>query len=313
MDLSIVICTYNRADVLTDTLRSFLSLHELPGARFELLVVDNRSSDATAGIVRGFMAGHPERIRYVFEPTPGLSHARNRGIRETAAAAIVAFVDDDIYFDPQWLIAVLGAFRAHPEGMGLGGRSIPVFESGQPAWVNERISRAYGSTNSGMTARPMIFPEHPFGLNMAFRREVFEKVGLFNTKLGRQGASLLSNEETDYFSRVHDAGMVVRYAPEAIVKHRIAPVRAKRRWVLKRYYWQGVSDVVALGGREALGRRDRLRRAYWAARRLPAEAGGVLRQALHGQLLESSGMDAMIRLSSVAGEVRQWVQEALWT
>jgi glycosyltransferase involved in cell wall biosynthesis len=242
MHISVIICTYNRARIFRETLESFLSVQLPSDATTELLIVDNNSKDDTAAVAEEFRQRAPALIRYVHEPTPGLSYARNCGIRATTAD-LVAFVDDDVYFEPTWLVEMLKLFREHPEAMCAGGRSIPLFEAGRPEWVSDNLLTLYGSTNSGDAVKRMVYPEHPFGLNMMFRRRVFDTVGLFDPSLGRIGTSLLSNEETELFYRIHNAELPVLYTPHAVLHHRIAPERTQKQWVLKRYYWQGVSDV----------------------------------------------------------------------
>ena len=103
----------------------------------------------------------------------------------------------------------------------------------------------YGSTGSGNEDREMVFPEHPYGLNMAFRKTVFKKIGLFNPDLGRIERCLISNEEFDYFKRVEQQKLVVYYASGAILYHRIPKERTQKRWLLERSYWQGISDVIS--------------------------------------------------------------------
>jgi glycosyltransferase involved in cell wall biosynthesis len=226
--------------MLRDSLESFLRMQRPAASKVELLVVDNNSTDATGAIGLEFCQRMPELFRYVKEPVQGLSFARNTGIR-AANADLIAFVDDDVFFDEKWLIEILDAFRI-TDAMCVGGRSIPRFEAGKPSWISTELLSLYGSTNSGDTIKRMQFPEHPFGLNMVFRREVFESVDLFNTSLGRTKTSLLSNEEVELFFRIDRAGLPVFYTPSALIYHRIPASRSRKSWVLKRYYFQGKSD-----------------------------------------------------------------------
>jgi glycosyltransferase involved in cell wall biosynthesis len=241
VDICIIICTYNRAAALREALESFLRMRRPFDSTVQLLVVDNNSNDETAAIAQEFCGRAPELFRYIKEPVQGLSRARNSGIR-ASEAALIAFVDDDVYFDEGWLLEILNAFRA-TGAMCVGGRSIPHFEAGKPSWISTELLSLYGSTNSGDAVKQMKFPEHPFGLNMAFRREVFARVGQFNTALGRIKSSLLSNEEVELFFRIDQANLPVFYTPSAIVYHRISAQRSRRSWVLKRSYFQGISDI----------------------------------------------------------------------
>lgn len=242
MDISIIICTYNRAQILEKTLASYSSLKPSDIFQVELLIVDNNSNDNTAQIINTFIKQHPE-TRYIFEPNPGLSHARNTGIKESKGN-IIAFIDDDVYLDPDWVTEVLHIFQDHPEASCMGGKSIPQFEIERPEWLTDQLLIPYGSTNSGDNIKTMLYPEHPFGLNMAFKREVFTQVGMFNPSLGRKKKNLLSNEESELFWRINQAGLNVIYAPKALLYHRIPAERTCKEWVLSRYYWQGISSIV---------------------------------------------------------------------
>jgi glucosyl-dolichyl phosphate glucuronosyltransferase len=242
VDVSVIICTYNRADMLRDSLSSWRDV-ELGERQVEVIVVDNASTDATRATVDGFGATPDGFLRYVYEPRSGLSHARNRGIVE-ARGEIIAFVDDDVYFDRRWLRTVAETFAGNPDVDCVGGNSIPVFEAERPAWLADPLLTYYGSTLSGDQDRWMRFPEHPFGVNMAFRRSVFERVGAFRTDLGRKKDSLLSNEERELFYRVGAADLRVYYVASAIIYHRVPAVRLDPAWLLRRAYWQGISTVV---------------------------------------------------------------------
>ncbi len=245
VQISVIICTHNRGNILGDTLESFVpaiceaAQENIPA---ELIIVDNNSSDTTGEIARKYSARHPF-AHYVFELKTGLSHARNRGIAE-AQGDLIAFADDDVIFDSGWLKALADAFHTYPEAGCVGGKTLPLFAGGTPPWLHDNLLYMYGATNSGDAIRWFEYSKHPYGVNMAFRREVFDRVGLFNARLGRIGKSLLSGEEADMFRRVYAAGYKILYTPFAILQHRIPASRTEKSWVLKRSYWQGVSEVV---------------------------------------------------------------------
>lgn len=249
---------------MAETLASFDALVASSQVRAELLLVDNNSSDATAYIAREFSERRND-TRYILEARPGLSHARNTGIR-AARGEIIAFADDDVFFEAGWLDTLMQAFAAWPEAGCIGGKTLPYFEAGQPSWLHETLVYMYGSTSSGDHEIWMDYPKHPFGVNMAFRREVFQRIGWFDPRLGRIGDSLLSGEESDIFRRVHEAGFRTRYIPEAVLRHRIPASRTDPDWVMQRSYWQGISDVVFRQLLEPLGRIGLLRLALADAR-----------------------------------------------
>lgn len=238
--ISVIICTHNRASLLSDSIQSFFAM-DLEGIDYELLIIDNASTDQTRRINQEWVLPQ-NTMRYIYEPQPGLSHARNTGIKQ-AKGEIIAFVDDDIYFDTQWLKGIVKVFESHPEIACVGGKSIPKFEGKKPEWITDQLLTIYGSTNSGDKEKLMNFPEHPFGLNMAFRNDVFGLVGFFNPKLGRKKTSLLSCEEVDLFYRINQAGLKTWYTPHAIIWHRIPSERTEKNWILQRYFWQGRSEA----------------------------------------------------------------------
>jgi glycosyltransferase involved in cell wall biosynthesis len=309
MDLSVAICTFNRASILEDTLESFLQVARPEGVSVELLIVDNNSSDDTPRIAKAFADRHSGLVRVIREPATGLSHARNAGIA-AARGDIIAFADDDVYFDREWVIALLSAFSQDAAAQCVGGQSVPLFEGGQPDWISSALLPVYGSTNSGDEMKIMQFPEHPFGLNMAFRRAVFDVVGTFNTRLGRSGSSLLSNEESELFHRVSRAGLKVIYTPRAVVRHRIPRARAEKRYLLRRNYWQGVSDVIL---RESHGRSPRRELVRNAAREI-RKTTWYLRFLLRRVLVRRGGEDKpsfmeWLGLTYRLGTIRQILRE----
>lgn len=230
--------------MLRDTIQSFMEVEFPSGVEVELLVVDNNSTDSTRSVVESLRQRWPEVIRYAFEGTAGLSHARNAAIRATRAD-VLAFIDDDVYLDRSWLLMMADFLVRNPDAMCLGGKSTPFFEGrGRPAWLVDDFLSFYGFNGAGDTPAEMIYPWYPFGLNMAMRRSVFDRIGGFNVQLGRIGSSLLSGEETEFFLRVAKAGMRVCFVPGMGLRHRIPETRATTAWLLKRSYSQGVTETI---------------------------------------------------------------------
>lgn len=249
--VSIVICTYNRADLLRSTLESLLDLDGLEQA--ETIVVDNNSTDDTCRVAEQFrLYGGRERVRvhYLFEATQGLSAARNAGIR-AAAGEVVAFLDDDAIPDIGWLRAIIDGFAERPDVHALGGVIRPNFEIRRPDWLQGPLERPYTIVDLGDRRRTYPVGMHPYGANMAIRRSAFAE-RMFPTGLGRSGASLLSGEETWLFRDMARAGLGVFYEPAMAVTHFIPASRLTREWILRRYYFQGVGD--GLMNRSAAGR-----------------------------------------------------------
>jgi glycosyltransferase involved in cell wall biosynthesis len=238
LKISAVVCTRDRATWLKETLASLLE-QSLPHNEYEIIVVDNGSGDDTRGAVE-VLGGE---VRYVHEPVVGLSHARNRGVRE-AMSDLVAFIDDDAFAVPEWLQSLYEGFQGPARPAAIGGKV-------ELTPIDERVHRLppnakgfLGELDLGSETKQISFPVVPFGLNMAVRRQVLLELDGFSTRLGRHGTSLLSNEEVEFFRRVNEAGGVVLYEPRAVVRHRVAPERLTSRWMLRRSFAQGRSHCI---------------------------------------------------------------------
>ncbi len=244
MRISLVISTYNRGTQLMRTLDS-VARQTLPVADWELVVVDNNSKDDTQGLFAGFAAAHPAlNARIVRETRQGLSHARNRGITESKAPVIV-MIDDDEEINDGFLGAYDAFFESHPEVVAAGGKMVACYEEKRPKWMSRYTEALAASTiDRGKCMAPFRRGRYPIGGNMAFRREVFDKYGTFNTELGRTGDLLIGGEEKDMFSRVVDGGGQIWYVPGAVADHIIPPSRVTRTRFCKQARMCGVSERI---------------------------------------------------------------------
>lgn len=243
MRISVVICTYNRAALLSESIAAIAS-QDFPSHDFEVLVVDNNSTDNTRRIVEDLSCNSIVDIRYLFECRQGLSFARNTGV-EHSKGEIVAFVDDDIDANEGWLGAIVAAFSS-PDVACAGGPIRPVWLIERPAWLTEEWY-AYLSVSEFESARSrgeFIGPDYPWGANIAFRRSVLDEVGGFPTNLGRIGYNLLSGEEVALCMKIEEQGGRIAFAPDAVIHHKIQPERLSKRWYYRRTYWQGRSQAV---------------------------------------------------------------------
>jgi len=223
--LSLIIATYNRAEQLLATLRS-VAAQTAPAEQWECVVVDNNSTDDTAGRIEEFRAAHPlVPLRRVFERRQGLSWARNRGIAETTGD-VVAVIDDDERIVPEFIAAYLAFFDAHPEAAAAGGRIVAEYPAGRPAWMSRFTERPIANPID-LGPRPRLFPRGriPGGGNMALRRSALQRCGVFDPQLGRRGAQLLGGEESDLFARLRRAGVQAWYVPDAVMYHIIPPAK----------------------------------------------------------------------------------------
>lgn len=217
--LSVIICTYNREKYIGNLLES-IAANTLAKSEYEILLVDNNCTDGTHAVCDQFAKAHTDiTFRYVTEPIQGLSAARNRGIRESKGDLIV-YVDDDALVDPHYLSDYVDWFASHPETMAAGGPIEPLYETAEPDWMSP-YTRALLTAwmNYGDKVRTYPKGRFPGGGNAAYRKMVFEKVGLFNTELGRKGNSLMASEEKDIFDKMHALGMEVLYLPWPTLHH----------------------------------------------------------------------------------------------
>lgn len=243
MDISVIICTYNRAASLTRCL-SHLTGQKVPaGLEWEIIVVDNNSSDGTDKVVEQLARLHPIPIRYVKEPQQGLNYARNRGV-VSCKSKYFAFIDDDILVSQGWLEAIYASLVKN-DADAVGGR-IHLNKSLEiPSWIRPDMYGFLGYKDLGEEPFQMDgVKEYPFGGNMAFNRRVVEKIGLFNPNVGRKGAGqkrgeLFKGAETDYLHRLAAAGGRMFYEPNAIVYHQILPFQLKKRYFRTIHYNDG--------------------------------------------------------------------------
>ncbi len=250
LKVSVVICTYNRSSLLAESINS-IQQQGYPFDSWEIIVVDNNSSDDTMQKVRELSIVSPVPIKYLVEKEQGLSYARNAGIGQ-AAGNIVVFTDDDIEADKSWLSSLVAAFDS-PDIACTGGPIRPLWEVSKPEWLTDEWL-TYLTINEFGSAREQgefKHPEYPYGANIAFRRDVFEQLGFFPTDLGRKGTNLLSNEEVMLCHRIMLSGKKIKFAPEAVIYHKISKQRLTKQWFYHRTYWQGRSEALTdlrLGG-----------------------------------------------------------------
>jgi glycosyltransferase involved in cell wall biosynthesis len=281
--LSVVICTHNRARYLEAAIRSVLA-QDYPQPAYELIVVDNRSTDDTAAVCRAF---EPQaNFRYVFEPELGLCHARNRGWR-AAAGEFVVYLDDDAVAEPGWLQATEAAFASPTGEVGVvGGRVEPIWQAPRPPWVSDSVATSLTIIDWGPARKEIadVRREWLAGVNMAVPRRVLAEVGGFDPRLDRSGTHMLSGGDVFLQEVIVKRGYACVYEPGMRVRHLVSKERAQKRWFRRRYYWQGVSDAVMQLIRQRPGRARRLGEAL---RRL----GALLRRPRAVRALLQDGED----------------------
>ena len=226
LDLSVVICTFNRASLVEKALVS-LSAQTLAASRFEIILIDNNSTDDTARVFERFVRVNPAlNAHYFVEKQQGLSHARNRGY-QAASGSIVAYLDDDALANPHWCAAIVKAF-AQTSTLAAGGPIVPWYDTPPPAWWSDEFEvRTWGNASGFRT-----FAQAPNGFaggNMAFRREVIAQYGGFDVNLGMKGNQMGLAEETALFRQMwrdHPQKNWLWYETQMQIEHYTPP----RNW-----------------------------------------------------------------------------------
>jgi glycosyltransferase involved in cell wall biosynthesis len=239
---SIIIPTFNRADYLADTLRSLADLRS--SEPWEAIVVDNNSTDDTRSVVSNMERSFPARLHYVFEREQGRSAALNSGIRASSGDVILT-TDDDIRAERDWLDSAGQAFNRFPCDY-VCGKVLPLWGGTKPAWFTDRPSRLWavlGLWDHGPAALELENHSPP-GPNIAFRRQAFDRAGVWSTTIGRKAGTLLGQEVREWRVRATAAGLRGFYTPDMVVRHYIPPERLTKRYFRRWFYWNGISRAI---------------------------------------------------------------------
>ena len=304
IDVTVVVCTRNRAALVDRCLATLESVDGIDSA--EVLVVDNGSTDDTPDIVGSWRTRLPV-LRSVEAPVTGLSRARNVALRE-ARGHVVAFLDDDVLVDRGWLTALRSAYAGDPSVAGIAGRIELTWPGGRPPWLPESREVWFAALDLGGVARRLGAGERPVGANMSVVRQVALDVGGFDPALGYSGRGLLGNEELDFFDRITASGGVLAYAPGASVMHVVEGDRVSRRYLVRRVYSQGRSDVRLLTADGGTSRRGLLGLARRSASRALVrnwrhDIGRIRRRGDPGREL----VDVVVGRAKQAGMAREAV------
>ncbi len=248
--ISVIICTFNRADSLRRVLKSLINQEGCADRNlWELLIIDNNSNDQTKEIVENFITNSSVCIRYIFEPRQGKTYALNTGITKSRGE-ILAFTDDDVIVDKRWVAAIIEASTTYPH-KGFGGKVIPLWPDFIPQWIQPTGPFARQIVGGAIVAHGLGYGNKtreygkgmwiPIGANMFFRREVFEKYGVFRTDMGPKGKILGTDEDCEIGFRLRTHGEKLLYYPKAIVYHPVDPRRLSQEYLLK-YAWNAAIE-----------------------------------------------------------------------
>jgi len=255
MEISVIVCTYNRAPSLVRTLESLKKLNGTASLAWEIIVVDNNSTDNTRSVTESFVSRANLNVRYIFEARQGLSYARNRGISE-AAGDIIIFIDDDVILPPQWLLEMKKAFDDY-QAAAVGGKVLLDKSIELPPWWHEQL-RAPLSLHDLGDEVIISDRDHPTtgellgGGNAGFRRSALERNGAFRTDLGRVGNRPGGGEDSEIVRRFQHKGETVVYYPRAFLYHSPNMARFTRDALPRYFYYFGMTQCqVELVSREA--------------------------------------------------------------
>ena len=236
-----MICTRDKAHFLDKCIKSLLR-QSLDPTKYEILVVDNGSADATENILGKY--DQESILRTVYEPVVGLSRARNTGWRN-AKGQYVGYIDDDAVAEVRWLESALWCFENFsPMPDWVGGPIDLEWEIACPDWINEELSIPLGKVYWGDKPCRITKDQRLGGGNSFFPKTRLEELGGFEERLGRKHGSLLSGEETQLQKRIEAGGGFLYYHPGVCIRHFVSAKRTKPSWFYRRYYWGGVSDYI---------------------------------------------------------------------
>ncbi len=258
--ISVVVCTRNRADLLRKAVASIVG-QQFPKEKFEIVVVDNGSSDHTGLVATEFNS--QANVLYLREDRIGLCVARNTGW-EKARGRYVVFFDDDAIAQPGWLDAVAEAFEHSSGTVGvIGGRVDPVWLGPRPDWLADEIAGALTILDRGPQQKFITDARREWlvGANMAAPKAVLAEVGGFHPWLDRVGSNLLSSGDVYLQMQIIRRGYKCLYVPKMAIQHLAPPSRLTQAWFTKRFYWQGMSDAVMQIIQDCPSKRHRLQLA----------------------------------------------------
>jgi glucosyl-dolichyl phosphate glucuronosyltransferase len=217
--ISIVICTYNRANYIGEAMNS-LYHQSLPKDQFEVIIVDNNSTDQTEAVCNTFITTHTDcHFFYLKELQQGASFARNTGAA-IAKAPLLCFMDDDAVANVDYLERIISFFNTYKDAGGLGGRIIPRYIPSEPVWMSHFVSSLVGNFDYSKQITVFSPNKYPLESNMIIRKIDFEAVNGFNTALpGVKGTLRIGGEGKEFFLKLKALGRIIYYDPSVIVEH----------------------------------------------------------------------------------------------
>ena len=239
--ISVVICTYNRSDLLFKTLTALLNQTVTP---FEIIVVDNNSTDNTKEIVQQLINCTNQNLIYLLEPRQGATFARNTG-GFTAKGDIIAFLDDDVIPKENYIENLFQAFNTNNLDYIGGGIELE-YLTPKPDWLDDRLAGilAYCNYGNNIVEFPCQGKKYPISANIAIKKEVFISVNGFVQNELNYKWSKPCNDDILFGMRVHKSGYKITYLPDITIKHLIPKERLTVDYFKSCFYFYGVADIV---------------------------------------------------------------------
>lgn len=247
ISLSVIIPSLNRSAFLKDAIKSILS-QDFPENRYEIIIIDNGSTDDTKTMVESFTTTRTPKIRYFFEKRPGLHVGRHRGAKE-ARGDILVFADDDIVATPSWLSSIWKAFEESDVVLA-GGNNLPLYESEPQEWLSHfwvecKYGRYLGflSLIDFKKEKREISPFYVFGCNFSIRKNILFELGGFHPDKMPQNLIRFRGDGETYVSRgIEDLGLKALFHPGATVYHRVLASRMTKEYFCQRSFEMGVGS-----------------------------------------------------------------------
>ena len=243
MKITVAICTWNRSELLKQTLERFLQLKVPKDLQWEIVIVDNNSTDDTQQVIEQFTKNLP--VVYVFEAQQGHSVSRNTAIANASGTHII-WTDNDVLVSPNWLAAYAEGFSKHPDVSFFGGQIDPVFETAKPKWLAEmweKCKAAFATRNLGDQEVELNAERLPYGANFAIKTAV-QKEFRYDTQFGRKASGMLGDDEIAVLQRVANAGHKGVWLPKAGLQHFVPNDRITERYVIDYFICQGQTNVM---------------------------------------------------------------------
>jgi len=231
--ISVVICTYNRSAYIRDAMES-LYLQTLSKDQFEVIVVNNNSTDDTEQICKNYISSHPDiAIVYLNESKQGASFARNTGA-SLSKSSLLCFMDDDAIADADYLQRIVTFFEEHQDAGGLGGRIIPKYIPEEPKWMSHFVSSLVGHFHYSESVTEFAAQKFPLESNMIIRKLDFDQIKGFNTSLpGVMGTLRIGGEGKDFFFRLKELGRTIYYDPNIRVQHVVETSKLTKEYLYR--------------------------------------------------------------------------------